>query len=296
MRFFKQVFREFSADNIFKYSASLAYYTVFSFGPLLVIVISLSGTLFGKEAVQGEIYDQLNKVLGRVTALQVQDTIKNIHLSGNGLIATTVSIILLVVAATTIFGEMQDSLNKIWGLKIRKGRVWWKIVLTRLLSFSLIISIGIIVVLSLALNALLTAFGNYISRYIDSIELYYMDIVNNGISFLAAAFLFVLIFKILPDAVIRWRDVIVGGIVTSVLFSIGKWGVGFYLIHSNLASLYGAAGSIVIFMVWVYYSAVILYFGAEFTKVFAKLYGGQIKPNEYSEWIKIDGDAVDNPK
>lgn len=296
MKFIKQVFKEFSADNILKYSASLAYYTVFSIAPLLLIVISLSGILFGKEAVQGEIYNQLNSALGSVAALQIQNTIKNIHLAGNNFFATVISIIVLFIGATSLFGEIQDSLNKIWGLRIKTKKAWWKLVLTRLLSFSLIVSIGLILILSLALNALLSAFGNYISEHFAGISTFIMTLMNNGISFIAATFLFALIFKILPDAHIRWKDVFIGALVTSVFFSIGKWAIGIYLGKSILSSLYGAAGSIIIFMVWVYYSAVILYLGAEFTKVFAKLYGGKIRPNEYAEWVQTKEKTVSEPK
>lgn len=269
---------------------------VFSIAPILVIVISLSGVLFGRDAVQGELYSQLNELLGNVAALQIQDTIKQIHLTGNNFIATIISILVLFITSTTIFGEIQDSLNKIWGLKIKPGRSWWKLILTRLLSFSLIISIGFIMILSLALNAVLTAFGKYISRFFSDFSIVFVDILNNGIAFLASAFLFTLIFKILPDARIRWKDVIIGGIVTAIFFTLGKWGIGFYLGKTNMASLYGAAGSIVVFMVWVYYSAVILYFGAEFTKVFAKLYGEKIKPNAYSEFVEIEEKTVSEPK
>ena len=296
MKFIKQVFKEFSADNILKYSASLAYYTVFSIAPLLMIVMSVGGAIFGRDAIRGEVYGQLNEVLGSVAALQIQDTIKNIHLEGNNFIATIISIVVLLLGATTIFGEIQDSLNKIWGLKVVTKRGWWKLVLTRLLSFSLIASIGIIMILSLLLNTLLVAFGNYIGRYFSHVSVYVMDVLNNGIAFLAAAFLFSLLFKILPDAKIKWKDVLIGGLVTSVFFSLGKWAIGVYLGKSNMASLYGAAGSIVIFMVWVYYSAVILYLGAEFTKVYAKLYGGKIKPNDYAEWVEIQEKTVSQPQ
>lgn len=296
VKFIKQVFKEFSADNIFKYSASLAYYTVFSIAPLLVIIMSLGGAIFGKDAVQGQVYAQLNDMLGNMAALQIQNTIKNIHLQGNNMAATIISIVVLLLGATTIFGEIQDSLNKIWGLKVITKRGWWKLILNRLLSFSLIASIGIIMILSLLLNALLVAFGNYINRFLSGISVYVVDILNNGISFLAAAFLFSLLFKILPDAKIRWKDVIVGGLVTAIFFTLGKWGIGFYLGKSNMASLYGAAGSIVVFMVWVYYSSVILYFGAEFTKVFAKFYGGNIEPNEYAQWVEMKEKPVSEPK
>ena len=295
-KYIKQVFKEFSADNIFKYSASLAYYTVFSIAPFLVIVMSFSGLLFGKEAVQGEVYDQLNGLIGSVAALQIQNTIKNIHLNNNNFATTVISVVVLIVAATTVFGEIQDSLNKIWGLRIKTKRVWWKLILTRLISFSLILSISLIMVVLLLLNALINSFGTFINKYIADFSLYLIDFINMFLSFLVAVFLFSLLFKILPDAKIKWKDVAVGGFVTAIFFILGKWGIGIYLGKSNFASLYGAAGSIIIFMVWVYYSSVILYLGAEFTKVYAKLYGNKISPNEYAEFVKIEEKPVNAPQ
>jgi membrane protein len=295
-KYIKEVFIEFSADNIFKYSASLAYYTVFSVAPILLIIISLSGLFFGKEAVQGRVYNELNGLIGSVAALQIQSTIRNIHLTGNSFIATVTSIILLIIAATTIFGEIQDSLNKMWGLKIKTKKVWWKLILTRLISFSLIITIGIIMSISLILNAVVTAFGKFIARYMDQFSLYLISFINDLLAFLVSAFLFSLLFKILPDAKIKWKDVVIGGMVTAIFFTLGKLGIGFYLGKSNLTSLYGAAGSIIIFMVWVYYSAIILYLGAEFTKVYANLYGGKIIPNEYAEWVKTEEKLVSSPQ
>ncbi|MEO5649779.1 MAG: YihY/virulence factor BrkB family protein [Ginsengibacter sp.] len=294
--YIKQVFKEFSTDNIFKYSASLAYYTVFSIAPILVIVITLSGLVFGKEAVQGQVYEQLNLLIGSVAAIQIQDTIKNIHLTGNNFFATVISFIILLIGATSIFGEVQDSLNKIWGLRIKTHKVWWKLILNRLLSFSLIVSIGFVMVVSLILNALVSAFGAFIGKYIDNYSVYFIEITEGILSFLVATFLFSLMFKVLPDARIKWKDVLIGGFVTALFFTIGKMGIGFYLGQSNLTSLYGAAGSVIIFMVWVYYSSIILYLGAEFTKVYAKLYGGKILPNEYAEWIKIEEKTVATPQ
>ena len=296
IRYIKEVFNEFSADNIFKYSASLAYYTVFAVAPLLLIVISFSGLLFGKEAVQGRVYMELSDLIGPVAALQIQDTILNIHLTGNNFIATITGLGLLLIASTTIFGEIQDSLNKMWGLRIKSKRVWWKLILTRLISFSLIITIGVLMSITLILNALVMAFGKFIGKYIAGYGVYFIEIINDALSFIVAAFLFSLLFKILPDAKIKWKDVLIGGMVTAVFFILGNWGIRLYLSKSNLASVYGAAGSIIIFMVWVYYSSIILYLGAEFTKVYANLYGGKIVPNEYAEWVKIEEKQVSSPQ
>jgi membrane protein len=283
----KQVFKEFTADNILKYSASLAYYTVFSIAPLLVVLTSSFGWLFGKEATQGHIYQQLNTLIGSKAAIQIQDMIKNVHLSGNNFIGTVISIIVLFIGATSIFGEIQDSINKIWGLRIKPKRAWWKLIVTRLLSFSLILSFGFIMVVSLILNALVAAFGTFIGKYIENVSVYFIQTTDAILSLVVASFLFSLIFKILPDAKVKWRDVLVSGFITALFFTLGKLGIGFYLGQSNITSLYGAAGSIIIFMVWVYYSSIILYLGAEFTKVYAKLYGEKISPKEYAEWIEI---------
>ena len=291
----KEVFKEFSADDILKYSASLAYYTVFSIAPLLVILSTLSGIFFGKEAVNGEVYNQLKELIGSAAALQIQDIIKNIHLSRNNFFASTVSIIVLLIGATSIFGEVQDSLNKIWGLRVKRKKIWWKLILTRLLSFSLILSIGFIMSVSLILNALVSAFGNFLSRYIHNFSVYFIQTSESALSFIVASFLFSLMFKILPDAKIRWKDVLFGGFITAIFFTIGKFAIGYYLGKSNLTTLYGAAGSIIIIMVWVYYSSIILYLGAEFTKVHANLYGKKIQPNEYAEWIMVEQKHVLSP-
>lgn len=292
----REVSREFTADNILKYSASLAYYTVFSIAPLLVVLTTLFGFLFGKEAMQGRVYDQLSNFVGSNAAIEIQDIIKNIHLSKNSFFATVLSLIILLIGATSIFGEIQDSINKIWGLKIKSHKVWWKLILTRLLSFTLILSMGLIMLVSVLLNAVVAALGKLIGKVIAGYSLYFIQVSEAVLSFLVVAFLFSFIFKVLPDARIRWKDVFVGGFITALFFTLGKLGINFYIQKSNLTSLYGAAGSIIILMVWVYYSSIILYLGAEFTKVFTKLYGTHISPNDYADWIKIEKKTVSSPE
>ena len=294
--YIKKVFKEFSADDIFKYSASLAYYTVFSIAPLLVIISTLSAIFFGQDAVQGQLYEQLEGLVGSVAAVQIQEIVKNIHLTGNNFFASVVSIVVLLIGATTIFGEIQDSFNKIWGLRIKARKAWWKLILTRLLSFSLILCLGFIMIVSLILNALVSAFGKFLGRYVQSFSVYFIEFAEALLSLVVATFLFSLMFKWLPDAKIKWKDVLFGGLITAVFFTLGKLAIGFYLGQSNLTTLYGAAGSIIIIMVWVYYSSIILYLGAEFTKVHAKLYGGKIYPNDFAEWIKIEEKTVLNPE
>lgn len=295
LKYLKQVATEFTEDDILKYSASLAYYTVFSLAPLLIIIISLCGLLFGHDAIQGHVYGQIKGLVGTDAAAQIQDAIKNIHITGHNFFASVVSIIVLLIGATGIFGEVQDSLNKIWGLRIKTRKTWWKLILNRILSFSLIVSIGFVLMVSLLLNALIAAFGQYLSQYTAGFSVLMIQLTDSVLTFVATTFLFSLMFKMLPDAKIKWKDVLVGGLITSIFFTLGKLAIGYYLGQSNITSVYGAAGSIMIIMVWVYYSAVILYLGAEFTKVYAKFYGGKIFPNEYAVWIKTEEVQVANP-
>ncbi|MGI8584088.1 MAG: YihY/virulence factor BrkB family protein [Chitinophagaceae bacterium] len=293
--YLKQVFTEFGEDDILKYSASLAYYTVFSIAPVLIVIISICGKLFGKDAIQGQIYRHIKGLVGNDAAVQIQETIKNIHLTGQSIFATIISVIVLLIGATGIFGEVQDSLNKIWGLRVKTKKTWWKLILDRLLSFSLIISIGFVMMVSLLLNAIVSAFGKFLARYFSDFSVIVVQITDSVLTFVITTFLFSLMFKVLPDAKIKWKDVLVGGVITSVFFTFGKLGIGYYLGSSSIATIYGAAGSIMIIMVWVYYSSIILYLGAEFTKVYAKLYGGKIYPNVYAVWIKTEEIQVANP-
>lgn len=287
-RFNKQVITEFIADNVLKYSASLAYYTILSLAPLLVIVLFISGVFFGKEAMSGELYGEIKDMVGSSAALEIQSAIQNIHLSTDNFVATTIGVTILLISATGIFGEMQDSLNRIWGLRTKTRKVWWKLLLDRLISFSLILSLGFVLIVSLALNALVAILSTKIESLMSGVGDTFLFLVDNLISLVITTLLFGTIFKVLPDAKIKWKDVMIGACITAVLFMLGKYGIGFYLGKSKLATIYGAAGSVMIIMIWVYYSAAILYLGAVFTKVYATNFGGKIYPNDYSVWIKTE--------
>jgi len=287
-QFNKQVVLEFIDDNVMKYSASLAYYTVFSLAPMLIIIITICGKIFGKEAVQGQMYGEIKDLVGNAAALQIQENIKNIHLTKETPVATIFSILLLVIGGTGIFGEIQDSLNKIWGLKVKTKKAWWKLILNRLLSFSLILSLGFVLIVSLLLTALIDIIGNRLNNVLLGSGKIFIPIIDKLLSFVITSLLFAIIFKVLPDAKIKWKDVSIGAIITAVLFTLGKIGIGYYLGQGNIANIYGAAGSVIIIMLWTYYSSVILYLGAEFTKVYANSHGTSIQPNEYSVWIKIE--------
>ena len=287
-KFVKQVFVEFIEDNVLKYSASLAYYTVLSVAPLLVIILSVSGFLFGEEAINGELYGEINKLAGSEAALQIQSSIKNIKLHNDNFFATAIGVIVLLIGATGIFGEIQDSLNRIWGLKLKVTRAWWKVLTDRLISFSLILCLGFVLIVSLVLNAVAIAISDKIISKIPGTGGLFLFAVDTGVSLIITTVLFGAIFKVLPDAKIKWRDVSIGAFITACLFLLGKYGIGFYLGRSNLGSIYGAAGSVMILMIWVYYSSAILYLGAVFTKVYATDFGGKIYPSAFSVWIKVE--------
>ncbi|MEO7768024.1 MAG: YihY/virulence factor BrkB family protein [Ferruginibacter sp.] len=292
--FTKKVILEFFDDNVLKYGASLSYYTVFSLAPMLIIIISICGYIFGKEAVQGQLYGEIKDMVGSNAAIQIQDTIKNIHLTKDTPVATMVGFVVLLIGGTAIFGEIQDSLNKIWGLKVKTKKAWWKLLLSRLLSFSLIICLGFVLMVSLLLNALVAIIGDHLNRLITGVGKVFIPVIDNLLTFSITTLVFAVIFKVLPDAKIRWKDVGVGAFITAILFTLGKIVIGWYLGRSNMATIYGAAGSVIIIMVWAYYSSVILYLGAECTKVYATQYGTKIQPNDYSEWIIIEQIPVAN--
>ncbi len=281
----KKSFNEFIEDNGLKLSASLSYYTIFSLPPLLIIIIGLCGIFFGEEAVKGEIFGQINGLVGNDAAMQIQETIKNVKLSSSNVFATIIGVIILLVGASGVFAEIQDSINYIWGLKAKPKRGFIKFIKNRLMSFSMIGSVGFLLLVGLIINSLMDILNKRLSLYfpIDSIYLFY--ITNIGIVFFIITLLFTIIFKTLPDGKIALSDCIIGASFTSVLFMIGKFAIGAYLGSTAVASIYGAAGSVILILVWVYYSAIILYFGAEFTKAFALTHGNKIIPNEYAVQI-----------
>ena len=292
--FTKKVVLEFLDDNVMKYGASLSYYTVFSLAPMLIIIISICGQFFGRDAVQGQVYGEIKDMVGSEAALQIQDTIKNIHLTKDTPVATTISIIVLLIGGTAMFGEIQDSLNRIWGLKVKAKKTWWKLILSRLLSFSLIISLGFVLMVSLVLNAVIAIIGDRLNHLIAGVDRVFIPVIDNLVTFGITTLLFAVIFKVLPDAKIKWKDVTVGAFITAILFTLGKIGIGYYLGRSNMATIYGAAGSVIIIMVWAYYTSVILYLGAEVTKVYATQYGSKIQPSDFSEWIITEQIPVAN--
>ena len=280
----KESFKEFGRDKITKLSASLAYYTVFSLAPLLVLIISISGLVFGQHAVEGNIAGQISSIVGPEAAVQVQDMIKNASLTGQSITATIISAAVLIFSATTIFGELQDSINSIWGLRKKESAGIMAMVKTRLLSFGLIASLGFILMVSLIATTVMEGLGNRLQEVFPSVSFVLFYVLNLALTLGVITLLFAVIFKVLPDAKMRWSAVLPGAIATAILFMIGKIGISFYISKSDLGSSFGAASSLAIILVWVYYSSIILYFGVEFAKLYATNKGEEIIPNRYAEW------------
>lgn len=282
----KAAFKGFTEDKLTKLSASLAYYTVFSIGPLLMVVIFIAGIILGQEAAAGTVYEEIKGFVGAESAAQINEILKNVSLSGKAGMALVIGIIVLLVGATTVFGELQDSMNGIWGLKPRPKAGILKLLKDRILSFGLIASLGFILLVSLGATALVEGVGKRLEARFPDVAVAVFYIINLILNIGVATCLFAIIFKVLPDAHIKWKDIWPGAIATSLLFLIGKFAISFYISTSDIGSTYGAAGSLVILLVWVYYSAIILYFGAEFTKAYAMNRGAKIRPSHYAEWIK----------
>jgi membrane protein len=277
---------DFITCRITRMSAALAYYTIFSIAPMLILVISLSAVFYGRNAIEGSVYGEIRSFVGDDAALQIQELIKNATITKGNAFASGASIIALIFGATGVFGEIQDSINFIWGLKAKPQRGFWKIIINRLLSFSIIVSLSFILLVSLMVNTVLDLISNRLTHLFPGIQVYAAYGINLLLTFLIITFLFGVIFKVLPDAKIKWKDVLTGALTTALLFMLGKFAISFYLGAKNVGNTYGAAGSIVLILLWVYYSAIILYFGAAFTKHYAQFKGRRIYPNNYAVWTE----------
>lgn len=265
--------RRWNDDYAQSMGAALAYYAMFSIAPLLLIVISLTGIFFGPEAIRGEIFSQLRGLMGDDGALAVQQLLESVSQPEKSLLATLIGAIVLTIGATTVFGELQDDLDRIWKVPVREKEAGlWRLLRNRILSFGMILGIGFLLLVSLIFNAVLAALSKWWAPIFGEWATV-ASISNFIISFLMVTAMFALIYKFMPRARILWSDVIVGSLVTALLFTIGKTLIGIYLGESGVASGYGTAGSLIALLIWVYYSAQIFLLGAEFTKIYAERHG-----------------------
>jgi membrane protein len=272
---FKQTFQEFGADKAPRLGAALAYYTIFSIAPLLLIAVAIAGLAFGQEAAMGKISGQLNNVMGPTTAKALEEMVQNAAKPKTGMIATILGVITLLFGASGVFGQLKDAMNTIWNVEPKRRPGIMGFVKDRFLSMAMVFGVGFLLLVTLVLDAAISAMGGYIAPMIPGGEAV-MHTLQLVISFGLVTVLFAMIFRYLPDVRVQWHDVWLGAAFTSLLFVIGKFGLGLYLGKSAVGSSYGAAGSLVILLLWIYYSAQILFFGAEFTQVYARTQGSMI--------------------
>ncbi|NEU09062.1 YihY/virulence factor BrkB family protein [Flavihumibacter sp. R14] len=281
----KASFNAFLEDNALKMSASLAYYTIFSMAPLLMILISAASIFYGREAIQNKVFEELNGFLGNDAALKIQEILQRITLNDDSTTAITIGIITLFIGATGVFLEIQDSINTIWRVKAKPKKGWKKLLINRFLSFSMIITLGFLLIVSLIINGIILALSVRLSQYFPEVTIVLVEIINGVVTFVVIAALFGIIFKYLPDVEISWKDIRVGAIFTAILFTGGRYLISLYIEQVGPGTAYGAAGSLIVILVWVYYTAAILYFGAEYTQVYSECYGGKIRPASYAVHI-----------
>lgn len=283
---FKKTATYFIEDDCFTYAASIAFYTIFSLPGVLIIALWIGARLYEQGTVRDELIHQISLLIGPATASEVERIIANASLDSTGTIAKTVGILTLVFSATTVFMSLQNSLNKIWNIKAKPERGVVKYIIDRLMSLAMVVSLGFILLVSLIIDTVLVVIQNNVADLLPDFTLYVLALVNIAISLAFITLVFALIFKVLPDATVQWRDVWIGALITTGLFILGKYLIGFYLGSSTIGSSYGTAGSLVIILVWVYYSAAIFLFGAQFTYVYAEEIGEKITP--YRNAVKVE--------
>ncbi|EGJ32177.1 MULTISPECIES: YihY/virulence factor BrkB family protein [Moorena] len=305
----KETFKEWKEDNASRLAAALSYYMIFSLAPVLIIAIAIVGSIFGEEAAKGEIVEQIQGLVGEQGAQFIQTAITNANRpDASGGLASLISIVVLLFGASGVFGELQDALNTIWDVKLKPGRGIWGILKKRILSFLTVLGVGLFLLLSAVISTALSAVRSYKSEFLQELGLlwlYQLDfvwtILDLLVSFGILSLMFALVYKYLPDVKIAWKDVWVGAIITTLLFNLGKWLLSWYLGRSSFSSSYGAAGSLVVLLAWVYYSSQIIFLGAEFTQVYAKIFGSKIVPDDHATPLPAVGqlpsiEERDNPR
>lgn len=278
----RETFKQWQEDKASRIAAALAYYTVFSISPLLVIAIAIAGAFFGQQTAQDQIIDQLTDLVGKDAVKPILLALDNISQPEIRGIASLISIAVLLLGASGIFAQLQDALNTVWKVKPQPGQGVGIFIRKRISSFLMVLAIGFLLILSLILSAIVSALSKYRTDFLPGSAILWENldfIVSLGLM----TFLFCLMFKYVPDVKIAWKDVIVGSVITALLFLFGKFLLGVYISKGSLGSAYGAAGSLIVFLAWVYYSAQIVLLGAEFTQVYTRMYGSKVRARRYSQ-------------
>lgn len=279
----KETFKEWNNDDPFRQSAVIAYYSIFSLPALVIIIVQVAGLVLGKEAAQGQISEQINNAIGQQAAEQVQTMVANTSEMGNSTIAIIIGVATLLFGATGVFYQLQQSLNKVWEVEPNPNAGISKLALDRATSLGVILAIGFLLLIFMVITTALNILSDWMRRELPEVLLYVFYVVDFLISLGIITLLFALIYKVLPDAKVGWKSVWVGAFVTAILFVIGKFALGIYFNQAEPASAFGVAGSIILILLWVNYSALILLFGAEFTQVFARRHGHQIEPSSHAQ-------------
>lgn len=282
IKVFKNALKKWWDKDPFKESAAIAYYAIFSLPGLFVVIVTLAGLFFGREAVDNHLVNQISSTLGESTAEQIQNIInEQVKEINNSVLGAIVGVVVLLVGATGVFAQFQKSLNFIWDVKVDVNKSGlWTLIKIRLFSFGLIVSIAFLMMVSLIISTMMTAFGNWLSAQFSESFLIVLRVLNFIISLAILTVLFAMMLKIFPDAKIQWKDVWIGSFVTALLFDIGKFGLSLYFGKANPATAYGVAGSIILILLWVSYSSMIVFYGAEFTREYANLHTGKVEPTE----------------
>jgi membrane protein len=288
----KKTFQKFIDDNPLDYAAIIGFYTIFSLPAVLIITIRIAGAAFGQDAVRGEVVDQVGGIVGRNSAEQVQNIIENASQSDASTIGTVVGVLVMIFSATTVFVALQDSLNAMWKVKAKPEKGWLKLVVGRLLSLALVVSFGFLLLVSLSVDVVLGLVYDFLRQELSGAAIYLVTIGNMLVSMVIATVIFAAIFKVLPDAKIRWPNVWVGAVVTAILFTLGKFVLNIYFQHDPLADTYGAAGSLVLILVWVYYTSIIFLLGAEFTQVYSEEHDQGVQPTDTA--VKVEKQEVES--
>ncbi len=273
---FIQSFNDWLADRALRFSAALAYYSIFAMAPLVIIAIAVAGLAFGEEAARGQVYQQIEWLLGPKGATEIQTMIQASSDTKQSVLATVLGVITLLIGASGVFGQLKDALNSIWGVMLKPGGIMASLK-EYLLNFSMVLGVGFLLIISLLLSAVLQAVNTFMADYLPIPG--FVAPLTAMVSFFVLVLLFALIYKVLPDVKIGWRDVWIGAAMTAILFTAGKYLISLYLGKSSVVSSFGAAGALILILVWVYYSTTIFLLGAEFTKVYASRYGSGIRPS-----------------
>ncbi|WP_207431510.1 YihY/virulence factor BrkB family protein [Sabulibacter ruber] len=291
----KQTFKEFTDDKPLDYAAIIGFYTIFSLPAVLIIMIRIAGAAFGQEAVRGQVVRQISGLVGRDSAEQIQNIIQNANQSSASMLGTIVGVCTMIFTATTVFVALQDALNAMWHVKAKPQKAWLSLIVSRVLSLAMVVSMGFLLLVSLSIEVALGILNDYLQQQFSFIAVYLINVGNLLVSVLISIVIFAAIYKVLPDANIRWKNVWVGATVTAILFVIGKHILNIYLQHEPLGDTYGAAGSVVLLLVWVYYTSIIFLLGAEFTQVYSREHDRGIMPSEHAVKVETREIEKDSP-